>query len=260
MRTDIHTHAFHPKIAAKAVSQLNEHYGVTCAGLGTVEDLKKQGYAAGIERFVVLCAATTPAQVKPANNYAISLQKEHGDVVAFGTIHPAYEEWEAELERLRRCGIKGIKLHPDFQNFWLDDPRLLPIFEYAQEHFVFQVHIGDTLPPAQNPSCPYKAAALLNAFPRLRFIATHLGGYCHWAEALEVLVGRDIWLETSSTTPYIDEALLRRIFRKHDGQRILFGSDYPLHHPRDEMWRLQKMTGLNENAFERLLYNANGFL
>ncbi len=257
MRTDVHTHAFHPKIAHKAVAHLNDHYGITCAGIGTIDDLRGQCRASGIDRCVVLCAATAPAQVLPANNYAISLQKDYDDILAFGTIHPGYEGWEVELERLRRHGIVGLKLHPDFQNFWLNDARLLPIFEYAQEHFIFQIHIGDILPPEQNPSCPYKIVSLLESFPRMRLIATHLGGYRHWQESLEVLVGRDVWLETSSTTPYISDDLLRCILRKHDGDRILFGSDYPLHHAGEEMERLRCKGALSESALEKILNNAD---
>ncbi len=260
MRTDVHTHAFHPKIASKAVTHLNEHYSLTCAGLGTIDDLRQQGRASGIERFVVLCAATAPAQVPPANNYAISLQRDYEDVVAFGTIHPGYEAWEQELERLQRHAIRGLKLHPDFQNFWLDDPRLLPIIEYAQHHFIFQIHIGDLLPPDKNPSCPFKVAALLDKFPGMQLIATHLGGYRHWQEALDVLVGRDIWLETSSTTPYINDTLLQSILKKHDDTRILFGSDYPLHYAGEEMERLQRKAALSDNALEKILQNADFLL
>ncbi len=257
MRTDIHTHAFHPKIATKAVVHLNDHYDIQCACLGTVDDLHIQEAKAGIERFVVLCAATAPAQVIPANNYAIQLQKEHAAVLAFGTIHPAYEAWPQELARLKKHGIQGLKLHPDFQSFRLDDPRLLPIIEEAQHDFIFQIHIGDDLPPAQNPSCPYKMAKLLDTFPHMQLIATHLGGYKHWQEASHVLVGRDVWFETSSSTPYLESALLKAILQKHDEERILFGSDYPIYCPVQELQRLQQKGGLSDATLESYLTNAD---
>lgn len=257
MYTDIHTHAFHPKIAAKAVDHLNAYYNVHCAGLGTIADLKEREKRSGMDRFVVLCAATEPAQVIPANNYAISLQKEHEEVIAFGTIHPGFEEWQKQLDLLKRNGIKGIKLHPEFQNFWLNDPRLMPILEEAQHDFVFEIHIGDYLPPEQNPSCPYKVAALLDAFPHLQVIAAHMGGYQQWDHALKVLVGRDVWLETSSTTPFIEQGVLKDILRKHPSERILFGSDYPLYDPGEEMHRLQQVAELSDAALEQLMSNAD---
>lgn len=260
MYTDIHTHAFHPKIARKAVEHLTASYGVVCAGEGTIEDLRTRERRAGMERCVVLCAATTAAQVIPANNYAISLQQEYPDILAFGTLHPDYQPWEQELTRLKRAGIQGLKLHPDFQQFRLDDPRLLPIIEVAQKDFIFQIHIGDVLPPAQNPSCPYKAAALLDAFPHMRLIATHLGGYRQWEHALNVLAGRDVWLETSSSMPFISDALLHAILQRHPHDRLLFGSDYPLYDPGEARQAWQRRSGFSDSAMEALLENADNLL
>ena len=154
-------------------------------------------------------------------------------------------------------GLRGIKLHPDFQHFWLDDPRLLPMFEAAQDDFIFLFHIGDNVPPEKNPSCPYKLAALLDRFPRLRCIAGHLGGYHQWEHSLKALVGRDVWLDTSSCTPFIQPELLKAILRRHPQDRILFGSDYPLYDPGDAMMQLQEKAGLSDAELDRYCSNAD---
>jgi hypothetical protein len=60
-----------------------------------------------------------------------------------GPLHPDYPDWEKELKRLRRNGIKGLKFHPEFQGFWMHDPKLLPIMEEAQRDFMFMLHVGD---------------------------------------------------------------------------------------------------------------------
>ena len=260
MRIDIHTHAFHPKIAHKAVEHLNEHYSVACAGNGTITNLLENERRAGIDMCVVLCAATAPAQVIPANNYAISLQRAHPDnVIAFGTVHPGYAQWEAELDRLEAAGIRGIKLHPDFQGFWLNDPRLLPIFEAAQGRFVFEMHIGDKTSPEKNPSCPYKLAAIVDAFPRLQVIAAHFGGYRMWAHALKALAGKErsnLWFDSSSTTPFATPMLVKTLLTAYPADRILFGTDWPLYDPLDEKRRLQEKGGLSDSMLERLMSNA----
>ena len=95
MFIDIHTHAFHTKIARKAIAQINAAYAMDCAGDGSIEHLLAREQAAGIHRFAVLCAATVPAQVIPANNYAISLQKKYPQVIAFGSMHPGYKNFES---------------------------------------------------------------------------------------------------------------------------------------------------------------------
>ena len=264
MHIDIHTHAFHPKIAHKAVDHLNDFYSVNCAGDGTIAHLLERERKAEMEKCVVLCAATAPAQVIPANNYAITLQKEHEDrVIAFGTVHPGYEDWESELKRIKAAGIRGIKLHPDFQSFWLDDPRLLPIFEAAQKDFVFEIHIGDKTTPAQNPSCPYKLAAILRQFPGMRVIAAHFGGYRMWAHALDALAGNrfeNLWFDTSSTTPFATPLLAKKLLGAFPRERILFGTDWPLYDPVEERQRLQRLASLTDAEMETIMSNATSLL
>ncbi len=238
MLYDVHTHAFHPKIAPRVLARLRDHYDIEPAGTGLVEDLLGRARAAGLERVVVHTAATAPAQVTPANNWAVRLQREHKGVLAFGTIHPASQDWGAQLDRLELACIPGIKLHPDFQGFRLDDRRLWPILEAARGRFTIMVHVGDRLPPEQNPSCPLKLARILDDFPGLTVIAAHFGGWRHWDLALEVLAGRDVWLDTSSSLPFMDDAQLLGFFRRHPAERILFGSDWPLFDPADELERL----------------------
>ena len=264
MYIDIHTHAFHPKIAHKAVDHLNSFYSITCSGDGTIANLLERESEAGLEKCVVLCAATAPAQVIPANNYAISLQKEHPDqVIAFGTVHPGYDNWENELARIKAAGIRGIKLHPDFQSFWLDDPRLLPIFEAAQKDFVFEIHIGDRTSPEKNPSCPYKLASILRQFPGIHIIAAHFGGYRMWSHALEVFSDNrfeNLWFDTSSTTPFATPELAHKLLNTFPRERILFGTDWPLYDPVEELQRLQNLGGLKDSEMEVIMSNASALL
>ncbi len=250
---DIHTHAYHPKIAHRVVAQLEGHYGIPPVGTGELDDLLRRARKAGLDKVVVHGAATTPAQVIPANNWAIGLQRDNPDVYAFGTLHPGYEDFESELDRLEAAGIKGVKLHADFQGFRLDDPRLSPLFEAMSGRFTVMFHVGDRLPPDENPSCPRKLAAILRDFPRLSAIAAHMGGYLHWEWALEYLAGKDVYLDTSSTLSFIDREILRAIFNRHPRERILFGSDYPLFDPAEERGNLQATLSLSDLALEQIL-------
>lgn len=260
MYLDFHTHAFHPKIAGKAVEHLNSHYGVTCQCTGIMDDLIRRVKKAGLDKMVVLCAATSAAQVIPANNFALSLKAAHPDAIPFGTIHPDFDDWENQLARLKARGIKGLKLHPDFQGFRLDEKRLLPIIEAAQDDFVMLFHIGDKLEPKDNPSCPYKLAALLDNFPKARFVAAHFGGYHQWQHALEVLIGRNIYIDTSSTLDFIDDMTLSAIMKKHPHEKILFGSDYPLYSPDREVAKLKKRLKLSLPKLEMILSNGADLL
>ena len=253
MFIDIHTHAYHPKIADKVLAQLEGHYGIPPVGTGQVDDLLARAKKAGLDRVVVLNAATAPAQVVPANNWAIHVHREYPEVIAFGTLHPGYPDYERELDRLWRNGIKGIKFHPDFQGFRLDDRKLWPIFEALSGRFTVMLHVGDRLPPEENNSCPAKVAAILRDFPGLTVIAAHMGGYLHWSHVIEHLLGKDVYVDTSSTLSFIDDDTLRRIVDGHPRERILFGSDYPLFDPGEEIVRLRKRLKLRDRELEQIL-------
>lgn len=243
MYTDCHTHLFHPKIAEKALAQLNAHYGIVPIGTGVLDDLLARADRAGIERVVVHTAATDPSQVIPANNWALDLMRQSNRVIAFGTLHPDYPEPEKELDRLRRAGVQGLKFHPDFQGFFLDDPRFYRLMEAIGDEFTLMIHVGDVLPPEQNPSCPVKLARLRREFPGPAIIAAHLGGYTHWKWAVEHLAGLDVYMDTSSSLSFVDDETLRALIARHPVDRLLFGSDYPLFDPGDEMQLVERRLG-----------------
>ncbi|WP_167941038.1 amidohydrolase family protein [Desulfobaculum xiamenense] len=257
---DIHTHAFHPKIADKVLAQLEGHYGLPPVGTGVVSDLLTRIRRAGIDRAVVHTAATTPDQVIPANNWAIDLATRYEEIIAFGSVHPGFDRWEWALDQLEAAGIHGIKLHPDFQGYWLDDAAMKPIFEAMAGRFTVMIHVGDRQPPGRNPSDPYKVLNLHREFPKLDIIAAHMGGFMHWQWVLDGLAGSDVYIDTSSTLCLIDDATLHEIVRRHPRERILFGSDYPLFDPGDEMEHLKTRLSLTSGEMDELLTNAHALL
>lgn len=258
MRYDIHTHAFHPKIADKVLNQLKDHYSITPVGTGIVADLVARAQNAGLDHVVIHTAATTPAQVLPANNWSLEIMREHPEVLAFGTMHPGFKRIDAELDRLEQAGVAGLKFHADFQGFRLDDPSFYNLLERVAGRFVCMFHVGDNIEPDKAPSCPRKMAAILDAFPSLTAIAAHLGGYLHWNESLKHLAGRDVYLDTSSSLPFIDPALARNIVDRHPRERLLFGSDYPLFDPGDETRLLGDVLGFTIEEIVQLQKNGHG--
>lgn len=257
MYTDVHTHIFTPSTAQKTLSMLEARYGTEPVGSGLIDDLLEREKKAGMDRVVIHSAAPSHEHVGPVNLMATHLMKNNENVIAFGTMHPDDPIWEERMSALEHAGVPGIKIHPELQNFRLDDPRLLPMFEAGAGRFIFMVHIGDRLPPEENPSCPYKMAAVLDAVPQTTFIAAHLGGWMHWEHVPKALMGRDIWLDTSGSLTSIDEATLHTIFKGHPRSHILFGSDYPLFDPGDELKLLQKRLHLSDEELDDMMLNAD---
>ena len=265
MRIDCHAHAFADKIADKAVALLVDYYKIDTTLGGHLGDLLTSAVEARLDALVMLVAATKPEQVKPANDWVLDvagmgqeeLRSKFGlphapQVVPFGAFHLGDPHWLDEIRRLRAAGIKGVKLHPEFQGIDLADPALRDFFAEIEKDFVAMVHVGDQRVSCSNFSTPRKVARILDEFPKLRLIAAHLGGYCFWDEACECLAGRDVYLDTSSSLPYIPRDTLKRLFAKHSTERIMMGSDYPLSTPLREMEALKRLDWLDDTALERI--------
>lgn len=252
LHVDVHTHAFHPKISDKVVVQLENHYKIPSIGNGRWDDLEPRLNRAGIQKCFVHSAATSPEQVIPANRWALSLL-DNPKIVPFGTMHPDYQDWKNELALLYDKGIRGIKLHPDFQGFRLDDPKLLPIFAEMEGNFTLMVHVGDRLPPKLNPTCPWKVAAIKRKFPKLRIIAAHFGGVFHWQYVIDAMRGLEIFMDTSSSLFAIPQPVLKAIYNAFPRYLFLFGSDYPLFDPADQIPLLQQRLNLSDSELEEIL-------
>jgi predicted TIM-barrel fold metal-dependent hydrolase len=265
MFIDCHTHAFADKIAEKAVIQLIEYYQLPTTFGGRLTDLLINAADANLDGLILLVAATKPEQVKPANDWALALKgmtssrlkEEFGlrsapHLVPFGTFHLEDPHWRSEIGRLKAAGIQGIKLHPEFQGIDLADSRLGDFFAEVEDDFILMIHVGDPKVSEANFSTPRKVAAILDKFPKLQIIAAHLGGYQFWGEAYQVLAGRDLYLDTSSTLPYIEPDLLKKIILKHGTEKILFGSDYPLRSPKQDLPLLEQLPWLSDTAKEQI--------
>ena len=263
---DCHTHAFADKIADKAVTQLINYYNIPTNYGGRLRDLLNQANAARLDSLVLLVAATKPEQVKPANDWVLSLFRTPfaelqsqlelprlPRIIPFGTFHPDDPEWLTEIQRLRTAGIKGLKLHPEFQGIDLANPALHFFFEEVADDFVVMIHVGDPKVSPENLSTPKKIKKLLQNFPKLRLIAAHMGGYCFWEEVLNELAGENLYFDTSSTLSYIRPELFKQIVMKHGSERILFGSDYPLKSPTDELPFFEQFDWLSSVAKDQIL-------
>ena len=175
-------------------------------------------------------------------------------------MHPDYLEIEKELERLEQAGIRGLKFHPDFQNFALNGKRFFQLMECIEDRFILMIHLGDACSADKCNSSPDKLAEVRRNFPKPPIIAAHLGGYRHWELALDTLAGKDVWMDTSSSLPFIAPQTLHQLFATHPRERILFGSDYPLFDPHEEMIRLQNMLHLSDEQLDDFLCAASSLL
>ncbi len=246
---DIHAHIFPEKIAKKATRSTGYYYGIPMYGNGTVSDLCENGSKIGVYRYVVHSTATRAEQVQSVNDFIASVQRSNDSFIGFGTLHPEFDDIEGEVERILSLGLKGIKLHPDFQRFNIDDRRAMSIYEAIEGRLPLLIHMGDE---RRTFSHPKRLAHVLDIFPNLIVIAAHMGGYRMWDESMEYLVGRDVYFDTSSTLMFLDSDRVVEMIRTHGPERIFFGVDYPMWSHEEELKRLCSL-GLSDGELELIL-------
>ena len=224
---DLHVHAFPDRIAEGAVANLERLTGYVRHYDGTLDGLRASMARHGIARAVVQPVATRPESVESINEWAARSQDER--VIFFGAMHPAHPDPTGEIERLAGLGLRGIKLHPEFQGFRPDEDRMAPIYEALARHdLVLFFHAGADIAIPSVSSDPRTFARVLDAWPALTVVLAHMGGWQQWDAVLEHLAGRAVYLETSFTLPFLEAGRFVELVRAHGADRVAFGSDGPL--------------------------------
>lgn len=258
---DFHTHCFPDKIAKKTIEKLSYVSGGLIPQTdGTKDSLLYLMSKDGVDKSVVLSIATNANQQKNVNDFAVSLKSEK--LVPFGSVYPFSEDWEEELERLKNNGIKGVKLHPDYQQFFVDDEKLFPIYKKIEKlGFVLIFHAGEDFGFAP----PYKATP-----ERLRKVATlietpvvcaHWGGLSMGEDVLKYLCDiENCYFDTAFGYGTMPKDMALRILDKKGTDKILFGSDCPWNAPVWDVGMLKTM-GLAPYEEEKIFYkNAEKLL
>lgn len=228
MIIDFHTHAFAPAVATHALTSLMERSGMLPCTDGTVAGLQQAMQRAGINHSVVLPIATKPSQHQIINDFAYAVNQAD-TLTCFGSVYPLAPDALDTLDRIHELGLQGIKLHPEYQAFDIDDPRVFPIYEKASRLGLITVfHCGVDIGYGSKPArtSPARMRAILDCFSA-PVVASHLGGWLQWDEVLTHLAGTDIYLDTAFLYGRIPHQLAEQIVHKHDAKRILFGSDSP---------------------------------
>ncbi len=249
---DFHAHAFPDFLAERAVSHL-EGMGDTRAFLdGTVAALLTSMDEADISRSVVCSIATEPRQFESILKWSEEIASSR--ITPFPSIHPRSPDAVGEIERITEAGFSGIKLHPEYQDFHIDEPAMADLYgALEREGLIVLFHAGfDIGFPDSDRSSPARIDQVRGSFPALPIVASHLGGFRQWEEAGRHLVGKDVYFDTSYTIGHIDPGLMGEILRSHPPERLLFGSDSPWTDQRESLDAIRALS-LGDDLEKRIL-------
>lgn len=248
---DSHTHIFPDKIAEKASVAIGHFYDEQMSHIAALDILKEQEQQAGVEAFLVSSAATCPEQVDHINEFIAGCAKETEGMVPFGTLFPTMDNWEPALEKIVAFGMKGIKIHPDFQKIDIDDPKAVDMYRaIAKQGLPVLFHTGDN---RYDYSAPERLSNLIRQVPDLIAIGAHFGGWQTWDRSCSCNFPENVFYDTSSSLMYMGRDKALELLDKMGPHRFLFGSDFPMWTPKEELERFLAL-GLDEQTNHTILF------
>lgn len=253
MVIDFHVHCFNPKIAERALGVLAENFHGKPLTNGLVENTVERFDEWGVDRGVLLPIATKPTQQVILNNWCA--EQDGGRFISFGSVHPDAPDLCEELDRIVSLGLHGVKLHPDYQGFMVDEDRLDAVYDEIEKRDLPMVlHAGfDVYSPKCIHCPPERALKMLKKHPNMKVVLAHLGGNDSWYQVWDILAGIDgeVYFDTAFTGRYCPDNMMENIIRRHGADRILFASDCPWDDPSVIKEKIMRL-GISDDDKEKI--------
>ena len=228
---DAHSHIFPDKIAKYASVNIGNFYNLPMKSNGLSRQLIKSGEEVGVKKHLVCSSATSPSQTRPINTFIAEECSKYPQFFGLGTAHPLSENLAGDIEQLKKLGLHGLKLHPDFMEIDADSPQCFRIYEIIEGDLPILIHCGDD---RYEYSAPQRIANIHRNFPNLKILSAHLGGYQRWDEAEECLAGlENVCFDISSSMAFMPPEHTIHLINTYGAENCLFGSDFP-------MWSIKK--------------------
>lgn len=234
MIIDFHTHVFPDKIAARTIDTLSKKGGIPPFSDGSVAGLLARMEEANVDICVNLPVLTSPTQFESVNRFAAEINASFADkarrIISFAGIHPLCEDIEGKMKWIREQGFLGVKIHPDYQDTFINDESYLKILRAAKEEDLIVVtHAGvdDGYPDCPVHCPPDRTLDAIRKVGHSKLVLAHYGGNRMEEQVFELLAGEDVYFDTAYLLRFIKKEDFLRILAKHGEDRILFASDSP---------------------------------
>lgn len=275
---DVHVHLFPEDVLDKYLEDYTGHSKLPVACRPTVSQLFEE-YGGEIDvgksKFVILHEWESTKEYESVNLKYVAesdhfytkcyfyyfnewlgkIQAEHENIFCFGSVHPSDPGCREEFDRMiQGYKLKGMKLVPCMQHFFLNDKRLFPVYEQAEAlRIPVLVHTGgDPIPGMEIFGHPRDVHEIAETFPNLTIILAHMG-IPFFEETRAILKKhRNVYTDIAFTASFddvysfagrhgIDATLLTRDFwrstvsalvKEFGYERVLYGSDFPFINPK----------------------------
>lgn len=239
MLIDFHTHTFPDKIAARTIEILLANVEkmrmaeATAYNDATVSGLLNSMNEYGVDYSVVMPIATTPRQSETINRVAAETNAMDR-LFSFGSVHPLQEDWERTVYDIKEKGLPGIKLHPEYQQMFIDSKESIRILKLCEKlGLLVTLHTGQDIGIAPPVHCMPEALRRVLDYEveGSNIIAAHMGGWREWDGVEKYLVGTPIMLDTAYVSGDLPKEQFERIVKTHGADKILYATDSPWERP-----------------------------
>ncbi len=268
MVIDFHTHTFPERIVESTIAKLEKSASLTALTDGTVKGLVKSMKEGNIDISIVLPVVTNPVKAEKINASAAEINNTYKNIISFGGIHPDTENYKEVLKNAKEMGLRGIKLHPEYQQVAFDDIRCMRIVDYAEQlGMITVVHAGydASYPDFKHSGIKNMLNVIENVKPK-RLVLAHMGGCNIWSDVKRYIAGADVYFDTAfsfgkkQTDGLLTEEEFIDLARAHGIKKVLFATDSPWGEQK-EMAEFVKNSGLSKDEKDDVLFgNAEKLL
>lgn len=258
--SDFHTHIFPDHIAEQTIHNLQKQSHATAYTNGSLSGLLTSMRIGGINYSVILPVVTKPSQFESINRFASEINGKNG-ILSFGGIHPQNKNIPEKLKYIKSLGLKGIKLHPDYQGAYIDDMHYIEILqECLRLDLCVVIHSGLDIGLPVPIHCPVDRLYLVlkkvlnNCCGDSKIVLAHVGGHLQWELVEELLIGENVYFDLAFSPSVMEQKTLLRIIKKHGTDHILFATDSPWSNQKRAVDYIKSLP-LAKEDLQKIFYN-----
>ncbi len=216
----------------------------------TPEHLFQSMEDAGISHSLVIAEQTENNPTGVTNEEVITIAQNNPRIHAIGNIDFVHcEDSIAKLTRfLGEKKIVGVKLYPGYQNFYPNNEKLFPLYEYCQSNnypVVFHTGLLEIgYPGLLKQTQPLEIDEVAYRYPQLKIVLAHLGNPWLIDCAAVMYKNPNVYADFSALTPegvnFSEEdsedmynSLMEVRTFLGSFEKCLFGTDWPLYSQKD---------------------------
>jgi predicted TIM-barrel fold metal-dependent hydrolase len=243
-KIDFHVHVTPPEISAhwRSYAEKEPYFALLSNApynhFACAEDIVAALDESGFDQAVIFGFAFKDLGLcRLVNDYVIEKVRQFPDrLIGFISVSPNAAGMEQEIDRCHRAGLKGIgELYPDGQGFAVDDEKETRTLTGVcrERNLLLILHANEPVGHSyagKNKIGLEKIERFIEHSQGLRIVLAHWGGGLFLYEAMPELRKkfRDVYYDTAVTPFLYDAGIYRAALALGLGEKIIFGSDFPL--------------------------------